>query len=239
MMRRVINVCHKWCMETLTIIIATCIGLMIHVANTTQLPKIPIMYMSFNEMVVYDFLLYIMAILHSLIQFTRYTKQIKKIQHLIMVLINVGTYLLFSLICYTCAALTFIPHKMYVIRYGLPTFLFMFDWKKCVHVSKSLLQPSTEFSQHMVNSSSVLGLRLLSKTIARCMFFVLGIYSDVPELSQLSLLTCISVVINWLTFVTLLPALNTIQHNVQTGAYCFSTNNILYLLQDNNNSYDS
>ena len=105
----------------------------------------------------------------------------------------------------------------YVFRVGFPTLVFMFDWRKCVHISKSLVKPRSDFEQRLIHDTSALGFRLFNKMFFKCIFLVLGLFSDMEELSQLSLLTLLAVCSNCLTFVTVFPALNILQQNMQTG----------------------
>ena len=229
MLTQVTTVCHKRYVAVLTTTITVCAMLLVYAFSTTK-PQQQQQHllalkknttMSFKELVVYDCFLYTMAILHALIQLAKSTRRVVENLHIVMVLVNVATYFLFAMLCSITLSILFIPDRFYVIRYGLPTLIFIFDWPKCVHVTKNLLRPRGHFSWHLVYSTSLLGFRLTNKTIFGLLFIVFGLYSDVHELAQLCLLTTVAMVSHCCTFVVLLPAITSLQHDLRIlGRYC-------------------
>ena len=223
-LEQVVNICQKSYVETLIVISTTCFGLLCHGLNGSSASALPPIKnaMSFKQLVVYDCMLYNLSILYALIQVTRSTRKVTKNLNSLAMFLNVSVYFSLNLMCYFCITLLFIPDKSYVFRFGFPTLVFMFDWKKCVHVSKSLVTPRSDFEQRLLHNTSALGFRLFNKMFFKCMFLVLGLYCDVEELSQLSLLTLLAVGSNSITFVTLFPALNSLQQDMQTGKQLLS-----------------
>ena len=207
--KHLVTISRRRHLETLSIIAVVCLAsvavAIINVSTSSRrVPAIP-KTTATNGLVFFDYVINALSLLHAVVQVTQCTRNMNHI-------LNVSTYFLCNAITFLCLTTPLLPNKSIVIKFGLPTLIFMFDWKKCVLAFKSS-------EQHSICNTSILAVRLFNKSMMECMFFVLGLYSNVGELSQLSAVVCTAAFINCINFVTLLPALNKLQQQMLSGNY--------------------
>ncbi|XP_057300063.1 3-hydroxy-3-methylglutaryl-coenzyme A reductase 2-like [Hydractinia symbiolongicarpus] len=212
----VVQLCFQRHVEVLIMVFTTCFALMSHLyfgyhGNHNIITRKE-NNMSLSQLLLYDAIVFNISILHAFIQMSRITRKTFTSQKKIIIR-NILVYCVLNCLCYSCLVLLLIPEKSYLLRFGLPTILFLFDWDKCGRISRSLL-----FWQHKVNSqddfvekTTSLGSKLFTKTIIKCLFITFGALSGLEELEHLCVLTCLAMIVHSVTFVTLFPALSSIQ----------------------------
>lgn len=162
---------------------------------------------NFVWLLAYDVIVFNVSIMHSFIQITRVIRKTLSSGKYI-ILFNMVLYCLVNLVCFVCIGLSMIEDASYMLRFGLSIMLFVFDWDLWGKLSRNLLLVLTKVStgEELLKKECVLAEEIIYKSIAKVIIVTLPIYLDVQEFSLLSGLTCLAILINCWTFITLLPA---------------------------------
>jgi len=217
-MEKILHFITKFCcvkhVEVLLVYLTSCFALLSRISSlqTNHLTDNQQSSLSFSQQLFYDAILLNISIIHVFIQVSRMTKQLFGRQKRI-VLVNMLMYCLLNAFCYVGVILLVMPERSYLLRFGVPTMLFLFDWDKCGRVSRSVLfwQVKMNCKEDAVSEKiALLSSTLLYKTTIKCLFVAFGITAGNEEMNRLSLLACLVFITNCFTFTVILPSLTTI-----------------------------
>ncbi|XP_065672741.1 3-hydroxy-3-methylglutaryl-coenzyme A reductase isoform X2 [Hydra vulgaris] len=207
-LKNVIQFCCKRNIEVLLLTLTTCFVLISHIYHWNEYAFKTKMNMKMANVLIYDAILLNISILHSFIQISRIVRK-AFIHQKKIILVNIILYCSFNCLCYMCILLLVVPDKSYLLRFSLPTMLFLFDWDKCGRISRSMLYWHLKINGkvELVEKTTTLGHKLISQMILKILFVIFGCLSGLEEIERLSLLTIVALVTNCITFVSIFPAL--------------------------------
>eukprot|EP00111_Clytia_hemisphaerica_P006689 TCONS_00019329-protein len=171
-------------------------------------------------LVAYDIVVFNVSIMHAFIQVSRVVhKTLASGKHII--LLNLLFYCIANLVCFFCIGLALFEDSSCMFRFGLSTMLFVFDWDLWGKFSRNLLLVLSKVStsEELIKKECILAEEILFKSFTKMVIITVPYYLGVAEFSVLCQITCLAILVNSLTFITMLPAIINMQIHLYEKKY--------------------